>query len=50
MTMGMMPVTGIPLPFISYGRSSLVVIVISLGLLQGIAMRSKADGYKGGAP
>lgn len=50
MTMGMMPVTGIPLPFISYGRSSLVVSVISLGLLQGIAMRSKADGYKGGAP
>ena len=50
MTMGMMPVTGIPLPFISYGRSSLVVSVISLGLLQGIAMRSKADGYKGVAP
>ncbi len=46
MTMGIMPVTGIPLPFISYGRSSLVVSVISLGLLQGIAMRSK-EGYKG---
>ena len=46
MTMGIMPVTGIPLPFISYGRSSLVVSVISLGLLQSIAMRSK-EGYKG---
>ena len=46
MTMGIMPVTGIPLPFISYGRSSLVISVISLGLLQGIAMRSK-EGYKG---
>ena len=50
MTMGMMPVTVIPLPFISHGRSSLVVSVISLGLLQGIAMRSKADVYKGVAP
>ncbi|CAN5353039.1 rod shape-determining protein RodA [soil metagenome] len=46
MTMGIMPVTGIPLPFISYGRSSLVVSVISLGRLQSIAMRSK-EGYKG---
>lgn len=46
MTMGIMPVTGIPLPFISYGRSSLVVSVISVGLLQSIAMRSK-EGYKG---
>jgi rod shape determining protein RodA len=43
MTMGLMPVTGIPLPFISYGRSNLVVSVISLGLLQGIAMSSKKD-------
>lgn len=50
MTMGMMPVTGIPLPFISYGRSNLVVSVISLGLLQGIAMRSKSEGYKGVEP
>ena len=50
MTMGMMPVTGIPLPFLSYGRSSLVVSVVSLGLLQGIVMRSKADGYKGVSP
>jgi rod shape determining protein RodA len=46
MAMGIMPVTGIPLPFISYGRSSLVVSVISLGLLQSIAMRSKSEGYK----
>jgi len=46
MTMGIMPVTGIPLPFISYGRSSLVVSVLSLGLLQGIAMRAKAEGYR----
>lgn len=43
MTMGLMPVTGIPLPFISYGRSNLVISVISLGLLQSIAIRSKKD-------
>ncbi|MGB3681459.1 MAG: rod shape-determining protein RodA [Rubrobacteraceae bacterium] len=43
MTMGIMPVTGIPLPFISYGRSSLVVSVISLGLLQSIAIRSRIE-------
>jgi rod shape determining protein RodA len=43
MTMGLMPVTGIPLPFISYGRSNLAVSVISLGLLQSIAIRSKKD-------
>jgi rod shape determining protein RodA len=43
MTMGIMPVTGIPLPFISYGRSSLVVSVLSLGLLQSIAMHSKVE-------
>jgi rod shape determining protein RodA len=47
MTVGLMPVTGIPLPFISYGRSSLVVSVISLGLLQSIVMRAKSEGYKG---
>lgn len=43
MTMGIMPVTGIPLPFISYGRSSLVVSLLSLGLLQSVAMRSHAE-------
>ena len=43
MTMGLMPVTGIPLPFISYGRSNLVISVISLGLLQSVAIRSKRE-------
>jgi rod shape determining protein RodA len=43
MTMGIMPVTGIPLPFISYGRSSLVVSLLSLGILQSIAARSNVD-------
>jgi rod shape determining protein RodA len=43
MTMGIMPVTGILLPFISYGRSNLVVSVLSSGFPQSIAMHSKAE-------
>jgi rod shape determining protein RodA len=40
MIAGMMPVTGIPLPFITHGGASLVSTAIALGLLQSIAMRS----------
>ncbi|MEZ0536097.1 rod shape-determining protein RodA [Caldicellulosiruptoraceae bacterium PP1] len=36
MTIGLMPVTGIPLPFISYGGSSLLTCMASLGLVQNI--------------
>ncbi|MGI8648774.1 MAG: rod shape-determining protein RodA [Rubrobacter sp.] len=43
MTLGIMPVTGIPLPFVSYGRSSLVTSLLCLGLLQSIAMRSRQE-------
>jgi rod shape determining protein RodA len=41
MSMGMMPVTGLPLPFISYGRSNLVVSLLSVGLVQSIVIQSK---------
>jgi rod shape determining protein RodA len=41
MNLGMVPVTGIPLPFISYGGSSLVTLLISLGLVQSVVMRHK---------
>jgi cell division protein FtsW len=37
-----LPVTGIPLPFISYGGSSLVVVLLAAGLLFGIARRQPA--------
>ena len=46
MAMQIMPVTGIPLPFISYGRSSLIVGLISLGLLQSIVVRAKYERAK----
>lgn len=41
MIAGMMPVTGIPLPFITHGGGSLVSTAIALGLTQSIAMRSE---------
>ena len=39
MTMGIMPITGIPLPFISYGGSHLLANFIAVGLLHNIHMR-----------
>jgi rod shape determining protein RodA len=37
MTIGLAPITGIPLPFISYGRSSLVSLFIGIGLVESVA-------------
>jgi len=39
MTMGITPVTGIPLPLVSYGGSSLIATLALLGLVQNIHMR-----------
>jgi rod shape determining protein RodA len=39
MSVGMMPITGLPLPFISYGGSSLVSFFALLGLVQSVHMR-----------
>ena len=36
MTMGLMPVTGIPLPFVSYGGSSMLTNLAGIALLQNI--------------
>ena len=39
MCLGIMPVTGVPLPLVSYGGSSMFCSMMALGLLQNIAMR-----------
>ncbi len=41
MVLGLMPITGIPLPFITHGGASLVSIAIGLGILESIAMRQQ---------
>lgn len=41
MTLGIMPVTGLPLPFVSYGGSSMFAGLLAVGLLQNIHLRNQ---------
>jgi rod shape determining protein RodA len=41
MAMGLMPMTGVPLPFLSYGGSSMFANLIGIGLLQNVHARSR---------
>ncbi|MGD9960940.1 rod shape-determining protein RodA [Nocardioides sp.] len=43
MCLGIMPVTGVPLPFVSYGGSSMFASMLAIGLLQNIHLRSTAS-------
>ena len=45
MTMGIMPVTGITLPFISYGGSSVLANMMGLGLILSVGIRSKTINF-----
>jgi rod shape determining protein RodA len=39
MVMGLMPVVGVTLPFVSYGGSSIITMMIGIGLLMNVSMR-----------
>jgi rod shape determining protein RodA len=41
MTVGIMPITGVPAPLLSYGGSSMLVTFMALGLLQSIAAQAR---------
>ncbi len=42
MTIGIMPVTGIPLPFMSYGGSFMLTNMIAVGLILNVYMRKES--------
>jgi rod shape determining protein RodA len=44
MTLGIMPVTGLPLPFMSYGGSSMFASFLAVGLLENVHMRTQETG------
>lgn len=39
MVTGLMPVVGVPLPFISYGGSSVITVMMCVGVLMNVSMR-----------
>jgi rod shape determining protein RodA len=46
MTMGIAPVTGIPLPFVTVGGSSMVANLVAIGVLQAIHVRGRSDAFR----
>ncbi|MDD4102235.1 MAG: rod shape-determining protein RodA [Kiritimatiellae bacterium] len=41
MTIGLMPITGLPLPFISYGRTFMLTMMVALGLVQSVSIHGR---------
>ena len=50
MTIGLMPITGIPLPFLSYGGSNLVTNMAGIGLVLNMVMNRSVTSMKGLTP
>jgi rod shape determining protein RodA len=51
MTIGIMPITGVTLPLLSYGGSSVITTMLAIGLLQSIYVRARASqAMKGRVP
>jgi rod shape determining protein RodA len=40
MCLGIMPVTGVPLPFVSYGGTSMIAALMAVGLLVNVDLRT----------
>ncbi|HEX9693125.1 MAG TPA: rod shape-determining protein RodA [Gemmatimonadales bacterium] len=47
MTVGLMPIMGIPLPFFSYGGSFLVTCLVALGIVARVSWEGRRSGYAG---
>ena len=50
MNVGIMPITGIPLPLMSSGGSSVIVTFLALGLLQSIYVQARLSSRRGSTP
>jgi cell division protein FtsW len=48
--MGMAPLTGVPLPFVSYGNSSLMAMLFGVGLILNVARGGTAQAARGSTP
>jgi rod shape determining protein RodA len=47
MTVGLMPITGLPLPLLSYGGSFMIIMMSALGIMQSVFIRShRRDSYQ----
>ena len=46
MNIGVMPVTGIPLPFLSYGGSALLICLWAIGILESIILRHRKIAFR----
>ncbi len=43
MALGLMPVTGIPLPFVTYGGSSLISLMVGMGILESVRLHARRE-------